>query len=98
MSQVVSANRLTDGIIVFLGPGHSWVESLQGAEVFPDAATTKAALERVAGDVKANKVVEVAAFDVAVKAGLIEAKHLRDRIRAAGPTVHLDHGKQALAG
>ena len=95
MSQVVSANRLSDGIVVFLGPGHHWVESLQAAEIFPDPAAIKAALDRVANDVKANRVVEVAAFDVTSASGRIEAGHLRDRIRAAGPTVRMDHGKQA---
>ena len=95
MSQVISANRLSDGIIVFLASGHRWVESLQAAEVFPDAATTRTALERVADDVKGNFVIEVAAFDVNTAGGRIEARHLRDRIRVAGPTVHPDHGKQA---
>ena len=95
MSQVISANRLTDGIIVFLASGHRWVESLQQAEVFPDATATKAALARVDADLRDNFVIEVAAFDVTTAGGRIEARHLRDRIRAAGPTVHKDHGKQA---
>ena len=33
--------------------------------------------------------------DVIVTGDKVRAAHIRDAIRAAGPTVHLDHGKQA---
>jgi hypothetical protein len=95
MPQVVSANRLTDGIVVFLGEGGSWVESLQQASVLVDQATVDAALAKAAADVAANRIIEVAAFDVLQSDGKLHAAHIRDAIRAAGPTVRLDHGKQA---
>jgi hypothetical protein len=95
MPQVISANRLTDGIIVFLGVGDAWVERLAEAKVLHDEAELKAAMARATADVAASRVVEVAAFEVEVSGLNIRPKHLRDRIRAAGPTVHPDHGKQA---
>jgi hypothetical protein len=95
MLQVVSANRLTDGIVVFLGESGAWVESLQRASVHADRATLDAALARAAADVQANVVIEVAAFNVVRSGEKLRAAHIRDAIRAAGPTVHLDHGKQA---
>src|SRR5664279_2973765 len=33
MPQVVSANRLSDGIVVFLGEGNAWVETLGNARL-----------------------------------------------------------------
>ena len=54
-----------------------------------------AALGLVEQDVKANQVIEVAAFEVAVNHGQVEPVHLRDKIRARGPTTHPLHGKQA---
>lgn len=95
MPQIVSANRLTDGIIVFLGDGGRWVERLGEAKVYADAVAAKAGLDYADAELIANRVVEIAAFDVMVLDGVITPAHLRDKIRAAGPTVHRDHGKQA---
>ena len=95
MSQVISANRLSDGIVVFRAKGGAWVEHLRDAEILTDAAAVKAALGLVELDVKANHVIEVAAFEVAINHGHVEPLHLRDKIRARGPTTHPLHGKQA---
>ncbi len=98
MPQVVSANRLDDGIVVFLARGEAWVEQIAGAEVFSDKAALEAALARGQAAVDENLVVDIAPVDVEITPRGIEPKHIRDRIRAAGPTVRLDHGKQAAAG
>ena len=95
MSQVISANRLSDGIVVFRAKGGAWVEQLRDAEILADAAAVKAALGLVEQDVKANHVIEVTAFEVAINHGQVEPVHLRDKIRARGPTTHPGHGKQA---
>jgi len=95
MSQVISANRLTDGIVVFRAQGGAWVEQLRDAEILADTTAVKAALILVQQDVKANHVIEVEAFPVAVKGDHVEPVHLRDKIRAKGPTTHPGHGKQA---
>ncbi len=96
MQQVISANRLVDGIVVFFGVGQGWVEGLQQALVFTEQGAVEAALAAAALSVKSNLVVDVAAFDVTGPSGHIRATHIRDAIRAAGPTVRLDHGKQAV--
>ena len=58
-------------------------------------AQAESALEAARGDEKKNLVVE--AFVFAVKDGPHGpvADHIRDAIRAAGPTVRRDLGKQA---
>ena len=95
MAKVVSANRLTDGAVVFLGPRDRWVELLPEAEIFAGEAAISAALERAQAAETGNLVLECDAFEVTGSGATIAAAHLRDAIRAAGPTVHLDHGKQA---
>jgi hypothetical protein len=95
MVKVVSANRLSDGAVVFLGPRNRWVELLPEAEVFDDKEFA-AALERAKSAEAQNIVLDIAAFDVTGGGESRAAAHLRDVIRSAGPTVRLDHGKQAL--
>ena len=97
MPQVVTANRLTDGIVVYLGPGGDWVEFLSKASVFDTKPAVEAALKDAQVAVTQNKVVDIFAFDVTLTPAGPQAAHIRDRIRAMGPTVHRDHGKQAAA-
>ena len=94
-AKAVTANRLTDGIVVFYDPSFRWVENLQHAALFASKDEVAAALKRAGSDVTANIVVDPFDFDVIEENGKLRAAHLRDAIRADGPTVHLDHGKQA---
>lgn len=97
MSYAISANRLRDGVVVFLSPS-GWVEHLADAERFPDKAAADAALEaRARADEKRNLLVEPTVFEVREAGGRIEAAHIREAIRARGPTVRPDLGKQADA-
>ncbi len=95
MNYAISANRLRDGIVVFLGPKGAWVEQLADAHVFADKAQAEAALEGARGDEKRNIVVEAFVFAVRQSPAGLVADHIRDAIRATGPSVHRDHGKQA---
>ncbi len=95
MRYAISANRLRDGLVVFFAPGETWVEQLADARLFDAEAEAESALERARADEKKNLIVE--AFVFAVKAGAQGpvANHIRDAIRATGPTVRRDLGKQA---
>ena len=92
MSQIVTANRLADGIVVFQDGAGGWSEDFARAAVHDDAA---AALARAAEDVAASLVVDPYAVEVALRNGHYAPKALREAIRAAGPTVRRDLGKQA---
>jgi Protein of unknown function (DUF2849) len=95
MQSVISANRLSDGIVVFYKSPSVWVEFIDDARVLNSQTEVDEALHHAAADVRANAIVDPYAFDVSVKNGAITPTHLRELIRARGPTVHLDHGKQA---
>lgn len=93
--KVLTANRLSDGIAVWLGADHSWCETISEAELAANETTIEK-LERAgkAAFLK-NEVVDVNLIDVEMSGGAIVPVRLRERIRAAGPTIRPDLGKQA---
>ena len=64
MLKVVSANRLVDGAVVFLGPQNRWVELLPEAEVFNGEAAISAALARAKTAEAENLVLDSDAIEV----------------------------------
>lgn len=93
--QLVTANRLRDGIAVFLTRGGEWSEVIDDAVLAlePEAA---AALEtRAREDEKRTIVTGSYLVDAERLDGRVRAAHIRERMRALGPTVRLDLGKQA---
>jgi hypothetical protein len=93
--QALTANRLSDGIVVYLTADDRWSESLQEAEVAEGKEAAEALLARAEPTVADNTVVEPYLFEVAKEADGIRAASVRETIRQAGPTVRLDLGKQA---
>ena len=93
--KVLTANRLSDGEAVWFSKDRKWVETIADAQVSGDK-DTEAALE-IAGKAAFanNEVVDVDLIDVELVDGTIRPLRLRERIRAAGPTIRLDLGKQA---
>ena len=92
MTHVVTANRLIDGIVVFQDEAGGWSEDFARAAVHDDAA---AALARAGEDVAASLVVDPYAVEVELRNGHYAPRALREAIRATGPTVRRDLGKQA---
>jgi hypothetical protein len=90
-AQVLTANRLIDGEVVYWRAG-GWVEAFGEAEIFAGEAEAKAALDRAQHSVAANTVVGPYLFDL--RADGAPAKE-REIIRAMGPSVRTDLGKQA---
>jgi Protein of unknown function (DUF2849) len=88
MLQVISANRLTDGTVVYLGPNGTWVEGLEAATVFGSDAECEAGLEKARAAVADNLVVDPFAVAIVEDANGRRAAGLRDAIRALGPTIH----------
>jgi sulfite reductase (NADPH) hemoprotein beta-component len=91
---VISANRLRDGAVVFVGPGGDWVEQIAEAVVFGGEELT-AALDRAKQSERDNSVVEAYGVEVVVHGAIPVPARTRERMRALGPSVRLDLGKQA---
>jgi Protein of unknown function (DUF2849) len=95
MPDVITASRLADGVVVFQTAEDIWSEDFNRAAVRADVEATKAALARAQADEAQNLVVDAYAFPVELRNGHVVPKALREAIRAAGPTIRRDLGKQA---
>ncbi len=93
--QVVTANRLGDGLVVYLTGDDGWSEDLQDAAVADDDQASAALQARGDAGEAAQLVVEPYLIDVVDVDGDTMPARYRELIRAAGPSVRLDLGKQA---
>jgi hypothetical protein len=83
----ITANDLRTGAVFYRAPGGAWVPDAAQAEIALDAARAEALLVAAKADHDSGAIVEPFAidFDPAARAPL----SLRERIRAAGPTIPL---------
>ena len=86
MPSVVTANRLIDGIVVYLAKDGGWTEEIDRARLAETEDEVKALEAEAAKDVAARKVVAVYAMEVAVRDGTVDPLSVRERIRAAHRT------------
>jgi hypothetical protein len=86
MPSVITANRLIDGIVVYLAREGSWTEQLGNARVAETEEETKALEAEAAEAVRQRKVVAVYPMEVALKDGAIDPISVRERIRASHRT------------
>ena len=80
MPDVITANRLTDGVVVFQTIDGSWTEDFNRAAVLPDPEATAGALKRAKEDEANNIVVDAYAIVVEERNGHLAPKALREAI------------------
>lgn len=96
--QILVASNLADGEPVFLGL-EGWAREFRRARVArePEEAAALEAFGK--SEIAANRVVDAYLVDVEIGAdGAPTPLHYREKIRAKGPSVRLDLGKQATGG
>lgn len=91
--QSITASRLIDGVAVWLGAGNQWVERVADAAIFEGEAIAQA-LDSAKADEKRQIVVDVYPLDVEATADGTRPLHIRERMKAIGPSVRRDLGKQ----
>lgn len=96
MPEILTANRLSDGDVVYRTTAGDWIADVDAAELIEGSERLAVAEAAAQADVKAAKVLDVAAIAVEVVDGHIVPKRLRERIRAFGPTVKSDHRPGAV--
>ena len=96
MPQALTANRLHDGEVVYLAADGSWVERLAQAQVLSSKEEGAAAIAKGVDAERALHVVNAYLLDL-IPADATRPQKMREIIRAAGPTVRRDLGKQARA-
>jgi len=91
---VVTANRLADGAVIYRTSDDRWTTELAGAAV---VTTSEAATALLAGARAESRAVDSYVAPVEIGAAGPRPGNLRERIRAAGPTIRLPFEMQARA-
>ncbi|MFD0988248.1 DUF2849 domain-containing protein [Methyloligella solikamskensis] len=84
--RAMTANRLEDGIVVYLAPDGSWTEELEKARIAETDEEVEALEEQTQKAVEAREVVGAYTIAVEVEDGVPTATSVRERIRAAHRT------------
>ena len=95
MPEIVIANRLRDGLVVFMGIEKKWVERAEDCAPAEDAEAA-AELMAISEPPETNQeVIGASLIEVEDRDGVLTPIKMREAIRAKGPTVRKDLGKQA---
>lgn len=85
--KAITANRLGDGLVVFLDAAGGWSLSIADARLVEDGPDLDRANDYAKSQHDARIVIEPYPIDVEVIDGKPVPVRLRERIRAEGPTV-----------
>ena len=86
---IASGNDLRSGQVVYRAPSGRWTPTIADAEIAADRAAADALLAHARAEHDAAIVLEPALIEVARDGNAVRPASLRERIRAAGPTVPL---------
>lgn len=96
--KAVTANRLRDGVVVYLRPDDRWARTPEQADWAADPRDQQALLDR-AQAFAGTTVVAPYLFAVTPQAdGTPRPSHMKEVMRAKGPSVRPDLGPQAESG
>jgi hypothetical protein len=90
MPQMIIANRLRDGVVVFLAPSEGWEPAIAAGTLIDneaDATRLMAVAKRHEGECQ---VIDPQLIEVEIDAGKPRPTAIREAIRAFGPTVRTD--------
>jgi len=92
MPQMIIANRLVDGVVVFLAPGAGWTPAIASGVVIDDEAEAQRLLGAVKELEARSPVIDPQVIQVKVEGATVRPTEIRELIRAFGPTVRTDPG------
>ncbi len=90
MPQMIIANRLEDGLTVFLADGRRWVETIDDGIVIDDGAEQDRLLSLAKTDEDNCIVIDPYLIEVTSDGGRLRPAVYREEIRAFGPSVRTD--------
>ncbi|WP_085584025.1 DUF2849 domain-containing protein [Thalassospira mesophila] len=93
--QVVTANRLDDGLAVFMTADDGWSTDIRDAVCAKDAQQAEALMARADTQKQQVTVVGPYLIDVAQEDGVLVPTKYREVLRTLGPSVRTDLGYQA---
>lgn len=93
--QVITANRLDDGLTVYYDAAGQWQNQIAKAAIYAEAEAADKALAEASSAENELHVVGPYLIDVTTDNGGITPTRLREVIRMQGPSVRPDLGYQA---
>jgi hypothetical protein len=90
MPQMIIANRLRDGAVVFLAPGESWELAIAAGTVIDDQEEATRLFAVAKRHETECRVIDPTLIEVELKDGAPRPTAIREAIRAFGPTVRTD--------
>lgn len=90
MAQMLIANRLGDGLVVFRAADGGWVESIEAGLLIGDEEAAEGLLEQSMADARNNLIIDPNLIGVTERAGRRVPDAIREAIRAAGPTIEVE--------
>ena len=98
MTQIVTANRLRDGLVVFLRADGEWSERLDEARRSKSETTAEHLMTVARKAVADCQMVDPYLIDIGDAQGGYMPTHQREAIRATGPTVQTNLNRGAHGG
>jgi hypothetical protein len=86
MPQMIIANRLVDGVVVFLAPGDEWNPAIAAGAVIEDDAEAQRLLGVAKQHEARSLVIDPLLIQVKVENGQVRPTEIREAIRAFGPS------------
>lgn len=90
MSQMIIANRLADGLVVFWAGESRWVEAIAEGAVLEEGEPAEQALASAKDDETRCLIIDPNLIEVVEDAGQRRPTSVREAIRAFGPSVRTD--------
>ena len=87
--RIVTANRLSDGLVVYLN-GAGWSGRIEDARVASDDAAADGLLVRAGGPGQTIQVIDPYLIEITREGAVPRPVSNRESIRAQGPTVRTD--------
>ena len=85
--RMIIANRLNDGLVVFLTPDGGWSMDISDGAILTEDADAEQKLAQAKSDETGCIVVDPNLIDVTLENGLPKPVAIREAIRAFGPTI-----------
>jgi hypothetical protein len=92
MLQMIIANRLVDGAVVFLAPGEGWTTAIADGVLIDDETEAQRLLGAAKQLEARSPVIDPQVIQVKVQDGVVRPIEIRELIRAFGPTVRTERG------
>ena len=86
MLQMIIANRLTDGLVVFLSSAGEWVVDIEDGLLIESDEHAESSMERARIDERECLVVDPNLIPVEIRDGWRRPTAIREAIRAFGPS------------